>query len=75
MKKCIECTRIFKREKVHTGVLLRKKCVQRGPFFSLVKKNSSPPLIYDNKQGPLGGTYRKIDNIFFERKDEILLSF
>ena len=33
-----------------------------------------PPLVNDNEQGLSGGAQRKIDNIFIERKDDILLS-
>ena len=55
------------------GVLVRKKCVKKCLFFSLVKK-TFPPIVNDNEQGQSGGALRKIDNIFIEREGDILLS-
>ena len=49
-----------------------KKMCSKMSFLSLVKKVS--PLINDNEQGPSGGPEEKFDNIFIERKDDILLS-
>ena len=37
-------------------------------------QNKFRPLVNDNEDGPSGGAQRKIDNIFLERKDDILLS-
>ena len=38
-------------------------------------QNTFPPFVNDNEQGPSGGGgLRKIDNIFIERKDDILLA-
>ena len=42
-------------------------------IFKPCQKTFSP-LVNDNEQGPSGGGQRKIDNIFIERKDDILLS-
>ena len=56
-------------------MLVRQKCVQKCRFLSLVKKRF--PLVNDNEQGPSGGeggVQRKNDNVFIERKDDILLS-
>ena len=43
--------------------MVRKKCVQKCLFFSLVKK---VPPVNNNEQGPSGGAQRKIGNIFIE---------
>ena len=34
-----------------------------------------PSLVNDNEQGPSGEAQGKIDNIFIETKDDILLSY
>ena len=50
---------------------------KRGSKMSIFKpsQNTFPPFVNDNEQGPSGGGgLRKIDNIFIERKDDILLS-
>ena len=50
---------------------------ERGSNMSIFKpcQKTFPPLVNDNEQGPSGGAQRKIDNIFIERKDDILLSY
>ena len=49
---------------------------KRGSKMSIFKpcQKTFPPLVNDNEQGLSGGAQRKIDNIFIERKDDILLS-
>ena len=50
---------------------------KRGSKMSIFKpcQKTFPPLVNHNEQGPSGGAQRKIDNIFIERKDDILLSY
>ena len=49
---------------------------KRGSKMSIFKpcQKTFPPLVNDNEKGSSGVASRKIDNIFIERKDEILLS-
>ena len=56
---------------IYIGVLVRKQYVQK---FLALSKNVPPPLITDNEKGSSGVASRKIDNIFIEGKDDILLS-
>ena len=43
---------------IKIGVLVRKKCVQKCLFFSLVKKRFPPLLVNDNESGPSEGPLR-----------------
>ena len=58
---------------IEIGVLVRKKCVQKCLFFSLVKKRFPPLVNDDNEQRPSGGPSRKSNKIFSEKKDDTLL--
>ena len=51
----------------------KKKMCSKMSIFKPCQKTSPPP-VNDNEQGPSEGANRKIDNIFVERKDDILLS-
>ena len=51
----------------------KKKMCSKMSIFKPCQK-PFPPLVNDNEQGPSGAAWRKIDNIFIERKDDILLS-
>ena len=48
-------------------MLVRKKCVQKCLFLSIVKKR--PPLVNDNEQGPPGGPREKLISFlsYFEK--------
>ena len=44
----------------------------KNVYFLALSENVPPPLANDNEQGPSGGgDWRKIDNIFIERKGDI----
>ena len=51
----------------------KKKSSKMSIFEPCQKK--FPLLVNDNEQGPSGRAQRKIDNIFIESKDGILLSY
>ena len=87
MQKCIESPWTFKQLKWFTKGEIFTSCFnfdlnrsaskkKRGSKMSIFKpcQKTFPPLVNDNEQGLSGGAQRKIDNIFIERKDDILLS-